>query len=163
SPAGTTWAIGALADYATLTYTDWETAGGGNPVLNLPGKDLVVHLVAEDIYLSLKFTSLGGHFSGGFSYDRSTPAAVNNPPTVTITNPIENAVLSSSAAVTIRASATDTAGTITNVQFFDGLLSLGNDTNSPYSISASLAVGPHTLSAVASDNLGATATSAPVH
>src|SRR5258705_1278186 len=26
SPANTQWAVGSLADYATLTYTDWETA-----------------------------------------------------------------------------------------------------------------------------------------
>jgi glucose/arabinose dehydrogenase len=87
----------------------------------------------------------------------------NTPPSVTMTNPLDNATLSSSAALTIRTSAEDSDGTITNVQFFDGLLSLGNDTNSPYSVSARLAIGPHTLTAVASDNLGATATSAPVH
>src|SRR5438105_1180295 len=28
SPADTEWAVGNLADYATLTYTSWETAGG---------------------------------------------------------------------------------------------------------------------------------------
>jgi glucose/arabinose dehydrogenase len=90
-------------------------------------------------------------------------SGANTPPSVTITNPVDNATLSSSAALTIRASAADTDGTVTNVQFFDGSVSLGNDTNSPYSISARLAIGPHTLTAVASDNLGATATSAPVH
>jgi glucose/arabinose dehydrogenase/plastocyanin len=87
----------------------------------------------------------------------------NTPPSVTITNPVDNATLSSSAALTIRASADDIDGTVTNVQFFDGLVSLGNDTNSPFSVSARLAIGMHTLTAVASDNLGATATSAPVH
>jgi uncharacterized protein (TIGR03118 family) len=162
SPAGTQWAVGSLADYATLTYASWETAGGGNPVLNLPGKQLVVHLISDDIYLSLKFTALGGHGAGGFSYIRSTPAA-NVPPSVTITNPVDNPILSSSANVTIRASATDTDGSVTNVEFFDGLVSLGNDATSPYSVSARLAIGSHTLTAVASDNLGVMATSAPVH
>src|SRR6266480_4545561 len=37
SPADTEWAVGELADYATLTYADWETTGGGRPVHNLPG------------------------------------------------------------------------------------------------------------------------------
>src|ERR1035441_5135542 len=27
SPVDTEWAVGALADYATLTYADWTTAG----------------------------------------------------------------------------------------------------------------------------------------
>src|ERR1051325_7440480 len=87
----------------------------------------------------------------------------NMPPSVTITNPVDHATLSSSAALTIRAAAEDNDGTITNVQFFDGSVSLGNDTNSPFSVSARLEIGAHTLTAVASDNLGAMATSAPVH
>jgi hypothetical protein len=87
----------------------------------------------------------------------------NTPPSVTITNPVDNATLSSSANLTIRASAEDTDGSVTNVQFFDGLVSLGNDATSPYSVSARLTIGAHTLTAVATDNLGATATSAPVH
>src|SRR4051794_4992021 len=87
SPAGTEWAVGELADYATLSYSSWEAAGGGNPVINLPGQQLVLHLIADDIYLSLKFTYLGGHSAGGFTYDRSTPAAANVPPTVAISSP----------------------------------------------------------------------------
>jgi glucose/arabinose dehydrogenase/plastocyanin len=93
----------------------------------------------------------------------SVGPAGNTPPSVTITNPVDNATLSSSANLTIRASAEDADGTVTNVQFFDGLVSLGNDTNSPYSVSARLSIGMHTLMAVAFDDAGATATSAPVN
>jgi glucose/arabinose dehydrogenase len=82
---------------------------------------------------------------------------------VTITNPVDNASLPSPATVTIRASASDSDGSVTNVQFLDGVVSLGNDATSPYSITVSLALGAHTLTAVASDNLGLTTTSAPVH
>ena len=82
---------------------------------------------------------------------------------VTITNPIDNDVLPSSAAITIPATASASASTITNVQFFDGVVSLGNDPTSPYTISATLSIGTHVLTAVVSDNLGATATSAAVH
>lgn len=92
-----------------------------------------------------------------------TVSVANLPPSVSITNPVENAVLSGSVAVTIRAAAADTDGSVTNVRFFDGSISLGNDATSPYSITASLALGAHTLTAVAADNLGITATSAPVH
>ncbi len=88
---------------------------------------------------------------------------VNVPPSVSITNPLDNVTLSSSANVTINASATDSDGSITNVQFFDGAVLLGSDTNSPYSISTRLAIGSHTLTAVAADNLGATTTSLPIH
>ena len=52
-----------------------------------------------------------------------TVSAANVPPSVTITNPAD-AVFGSSAAVTIRASANDTDGSVTNVQFFDGAVLL---------------------------------------
>ena len=154
SPAGTEWAVGPLDDYAGLIYRDWTTAGGGNPVLNLPGQQLVVHLIADDIYLSLKFTALGGGGTGGFSYIRSTPAVINMPPSVSITNPITGASFFSPATVTLQATASDSDGSVTNVEFFDGATSLGRVGPSPYAVTVSLAVGSHALTAVATDNLG---------
>ena len=160
SPADTRWAVGSLADYATLSYTDWASVGGGNPVFNLVGQQLVVHLISDDIYLSVQFTNFPA--GPGFSYLRSTPPVANVPPSVAITNPVDSATLSSSLSVTIRATASDTDGSVTNVQFFDGAVSLGNDATSPYSLTVSLAIGAHTLTAVAFDNFGAATTSAPV-
>ena len=87
----------------------------------------------------------------------------NTPPSVTLTNPPDNATFGNTDTITIGASANDTDGSVTNVQFFDGLVSLGNRTASPYSVSTRLALGSHTLTAVASDNLGVTTTSAPIH
>lgn len=86
----------------------------------------------------------------------------NLPPSVTITNPTDNAILSSSANVTISASAVDPDGSVTNVQFFDGAVSLGSDSTSPFSVAVRLAIGSHTLTAVVSDNRGATTTSLPI-
>jgi hypothetical protein len=59
----------------------------------------------------------------------------------------------------LRATASDTDGTVTNVQFFQGAVSLGNVTASPYSVTVnSLAAGDYTFSAIATDNGGLTAT-----
>jgi len=71
SPQNTSWAYGTLANYASLTYTDWEDWNGHNPP-SMVGRAAVLHLVSDDIYLSIKFDSWGGS-AGGFSYDRSTP------------------------------------------------------------------------------------------
>lgn len=163
SPADTEWAVGDLANYATLTYTNWEAAGGGNPVINLPGKQLVLHLKTDDIYLSIKFTYLGGHFAGGFTYDRSTPAAANVPPTVSITSPVNGAAFTAPAIVPITTSAQDSDGGVTNVAFFDGATFLGQVASPPFNYTANLAPGAHPLTAVATDNLGATGTSAVVN
>ncbi|HXJ60817.1 MAG TPA: leucine-rich repeat domain-containing protein [Verrucomicrobiae bacterium] len=86
----------------------------------------------------------------------------NSPPTVAITSPINGASFIAPATITIQAAASDSDGSVTNVQFFDGVTSLGNRSSSPYSLSVSLAVGSHALTAVASDNLGARTTSLPV-
>jgi hypothetical protein len=37
------------------------------------GKDLVMYLLEDDIYLSIKFKSWSQGQKGGFSYERSTP------------------------------------------------------------------------------------------
>lgn len=163
SPADTEWADGTTANYSSLTYTDWNTwsknVHGGPP--NTVGVNAVAHLISDNIYLDLKFTSWAVT-GGGFSYQRSTPAGANTPPSVSITNPANNASFVAPAIVTIQADASDPDGSVTNVQFFDGATSLGNAPSSPYGISANLALGSHTLTAVASDNLGATTTSASV-
>ena len=163
SPADTEWAVGSLSDYATLTYSDWTTAGGGNPVFNLPGQQLVLHLISDNIYLSVQFTSLGGHGAGGFSYIRSTPPAADVPPTVAIASPTNSASFTAPANVTINASASDSDGSVTNVAFFDGSTFLGGTNNTPYTITASFAAGLHALTAVATDNGGLSTTSAVVN
>lgn len=161
SPADTEWAVGALADYASLSYTDWTTVGGGHPLQNLPGQQLVVHLISEDIYLSLQFTALPS--GGPFSYIRSTPTPANVAPSVTITNPLNGATFTAPANVAIGADASDTDGGVTNVAFFDGATFLGGTSNIPYSITVSLATGLHALTAVATDNGGLSTTSAVVN
>ena len=75
SPVGTEWAFGTTANYDTLVYKDWETwtggQGGGPP--STVGQDAVLHLIEENVYLDIKFTSWGG--SGGqVAYTRSSPA-----------------------------------------------------------------------------------------
>jgi len=81
SPADTEWADGTAANYSSLSYTDWNTWAknihGGPP--STVGVNAVVHLVSDDIYLDLKFTSWGVT-GGGFSYQRSTPPEANTPP-----------------------------------------------------------------------------------
>ena len=104
SPAGTAWALGALADYATLAYTNWEglyggSVGGGPTAL--VGKQTVVHLLADDIYLSVVLTAWAAH-GGGFSYQRSTPA-VSAPPTVSLTRPSPGAVFAAPASIVLTA------------------------------------------------------------
>jgi len=96
-----------------------------------------------------------------------TVSAANTPPSVTITNPADNAVFGNTDSVAVRGIAADSDGTVTNIQVFNGTLLLR--TLPPRrSIQChrhlrQFALGTNTLVAVATDNLGAVATSAPVH
>src|SRR5262249_54771457 len=51
---------------------------------------------------------------------------------------------------------------VTQVEFFDGTNSLGIDATSPYSLTNTFANGTHIITAVATDNNGASTTSSPV-
>jgi len=83
----------------------------------------------------------------------------NTPPTVSITSPVNNAVVIAPATFTVAANASDPGGSVSQVEFFRDTTSLGVDTISPYSAEVTnLAAGTYAISAVATDNLGAKAT-----
>jgi predicted phage tail protein len=80
----------------------------------------------------------------------------NAAPTVSLTSPAAGASFSAPASVSLTASATDSDGTIQKVEFYSGTTLLGVDTTSPYSFSwTGVATGTYSVSAVATDNLGA--------
>ena len=77
SPLGTEWAIGDLSNISSLTFSSFRKAVG-SPQTSV-GKKLVLHILEEDVYLSVEFTSWSsGQSGGGFSYKRSTPNVTNN-------------------------------------------------------------------------------------
>jgi glucose/arabinose dehydrogenase len=164
SPADTEWADGTTANYSSLSYTNWDAwakYGHGGPPSTV-GINAVAHLISDDIYLDVKFTSWGVR-TGGFSWRRSTPAAVNAPPTVSITSPTNGESFAPPVVIPITANAQDSDGSVTNVSFFDGTALLGRTNNTPYTVTASLAAGNHALTAVATDNGGLSATSSVVN
>lgn len=85
SPADTEWATSynnptetiSATNWAALTFADWTSAYGGGGLLatNITQLDAVVHLITDDIYLDLRFTSWDSQppSGTGFSYLRSTP------------------------------------------------------------------------------------------
>lgn len=81
SPAGTEWATGDAVNHASLTFAPWVTWAGNNPPTTI-GVDAVVHLIAEDIYVDIRFTGwTGAAGGGGFSYVRGVSAPVPAAPT----------------------------------------------------------------------------------
>jgi Carbohydrate binding module (family 6)/Bacterial Ig domain len=91
------------------------------------------------------------------------PTASNQPPTASISSPADGATYTSPASMTIHAVASDGDGTITRVDFYASGTPIGSDTSSPYNFNwAGVAPGTYSLTALARDDDGALATSAPV-
>ena len=88
-------------------------------------------------------------------------ASPNQPPTVALTAPATGATFTAPATITVSASASDTDGTIARVNFYRGSTLIGSDTTSPYSIAwSNVAAASYSLTAIATDDDGATTTSA---
>jgi len=72
SPTGTRWALGVASDKDNLDFQSFRETIKPKEVV---GKNLVMHLVEDDIYINVKFTSWsqGGQNAdaGGFDYTRT--------------------------------------------------------------------------------------------
>ena len=94
---------------------------------------------------------------------RTTPPAVNLPPSASLTSPASGATYTAPASITLAATAADSDGTVSKVEFFQGSTKLGEAASAPYSFTwANVAAGTYSLTAKATDNAGATATSPAV-
>jgi RHS repeat-associated protein len=90
-------------------------------------------------------------------------APPNPPPTVAITSPANGATFTAPASIVLTASASDSNGTVAKVEFFRGKTLIGTASSAPYSVTwANVAAGSYTVTAKATDNGGASATSAGV-
>ena len=79
SPDDTRWAFGTTSSIGSLTFSTFR---GTSKPKNAVEKDMVLHLVTDNIYIDIKitdWTSGGGQSSqgGGFSYTRSTDPSLN--------------------------------------------------------------------------------------
>lgn len=95
--------------------------------------------------------------SGGFRASLITsvcPSGVLNvPPSVNITSPANNVVFGVPANATINATATDSDGSVTKVEFYDGATLISTDNSAPYSATwSSSAIGVHRIIAKAFDD-----------
>jgi len=87
----------------------------------------------------------------------------NQAPTVSITSPSANAQYNAPATITITANATDSDGTISKVEFYNGATLVGSATTAPFTYTwSAVTAGVYTLTAKATDNLGAQSTCAPI-
>ena len=90
-----------------------------------------------------------------------TVAGANQPPTVALTSPTNGSIFTAPATVTLSANASDTDGTISKVEFYNGATLINTDTASPYTFAwSNVAAGIYTVKAIAYDNSNASTSSA---
>lgn len=87
----------------------------------------------------------------------------NRPPTVAITTPANNATFVAPADINFVATASDSDGSISKVEFYRGSTLVRTETTAPYELTLSdLAAGTYAITAKAYDNKGAVTTSSPL-
>jgi len=143
----------------TTIYTTTAGGGGVNDLTGLSGNGRYVRMFGT------ARTTINGAQYGYSLYEFEVYGATdgNHSPAVSITSPIANAVFTAPATIKIDATAADSDGTIAKVEFYQGSTLLGSATSSPYSFTwNNVADGSYTLTAKATDDKGASTTSAPV-
>ncbi len=92
-----------------------------------------------------------------------TVQAANQAPNVSLTSPLANQSFTAPATVTLSATASDPDGSIAQVEFFQGTTRIGSATEAPYSVVwNAVPAGSYSLTAKATDHLGATRSSPAV-
>jgi hypothetical protein len=132
-PASSSWRA-EWVDTKTggVVRTETFSHGGGNRTIASP-------TYSQDIALRLT-TTTGG---------------TNTPPSVSLTSPANGSTFTAPATITLTANASDSNG-VSKVDFYRNGTWIGTDTASPYSFTLSgVAAGSYSLSANATDNLGA--------
>lgn len=133
SPANTEWAYGSTSNLPAV-YKTWVNWHGGNPASSI-GSNAVIHLIAEDIYLDIKFTAFtGSNGGGGFSYERAGYVAL------TLKGPAQTSVSRFGVFTDPGATASNSAGAPLTVSATGSV-----DTSTP---------GDYALSYSATDSLG---------
>ncbi len=149
-------------------------SNGGSTTLNIAGAASPVQGVWMNAYTGQQQSA--GPFTNG-SPNLTAPwsnvpsvlwlaasGTANISPTVSITAPANGASYTAPATITLAANAADQDGSVAKVEFYQGSTLLSTATTAPYGFSwANVAAGSYSLTAVATDNLGASTTSATVN
>ena len=143
--------------------TGYESADGVNWIT--VGSDSFV--LGDTVLIGLGVSSHVTGVNATATFDNVTVTAANppanTPPSVSLTSPAGGATFTAPATISLGASASDSDGSITKVEFFSGTTLLGTDTAAPYQLTwSNVAAGSYSLTAVATDDQGATASSSAV-
>jgi endonuclease/exonuclease/phosphatase family metal-dependent hydrolase len=145
---------------ATTVIGSWSADGAtwtelGRTTITLP----------TPVYVGLPVTSHSATVLNTVTFDNVSviPEAANLPPSVSIDTPVPDATFAAPASIALAATASDSDGSITSVQFLANDVPLGTDTTSPYQWTwTNVPAGNYSLVAVATDSRNDRTRSTPV-
>jgi hypothetical protein len=156
--------VGSLSDLAGPVNSFKFTCYDANITLLSPVTDTnLIRLVKVDATVDNSASNGKDKTYTTWAYLRT---GANASPTISITQPTDgNSSFVAPASITISATASDSDGTLSKVDFYQGATLLGTDTTGPtYSYTwGSVAAGSYSLTAKATDNDGAATTSSTVN
>ncbi len=147
-----------LVRQGSVLTSYWSTNGSSWTVIGSQSLTL-----GSTIYVGLAVSSHNTttRTHAQFSNVRVGSPSANQAPTATLTSPTTGSSFTAPASVTLSANATDSDGTISKVEFYNGTTLLNTDTTSPYSFTwLNVAAGTYSVKAIAYDNNGASTSSA---
>ncbi|MFB9056802.1 glycosyl hydrolase [Mariniflexile ostreae] len=152
------------ADTPILNY-NWEQLYGPS-MISFSANNVVspnISNLKEGIY-KVKLTVNDGTYASTDEVLVIVSATGNIKPTVSLIAPSNSAFFKDGDDITITASATDLDGAIAKVEFYDGVVKIGEDTTEPYSFTWSGAsVGDHIITAKATDDAGGSSVTSEVY
>ncbi len=146
--------------------TAYESSDGGD--WHQVGSEFVA--MSPTVYVGLAVTSHNADATASATFTnvmvggaQAVVEQANHAPSVALVEPWSGAVFASPATITLSADASDADGTIARVDFFGGHQFIGSVAAWPFWMTwYDVPAGIHGLTAVATDNAGATVTSSPV-
>jgi regulation of enolase protein 1 (concanavalin A-like superfamily) len=121
------------------------------------------NVAAGSYSLTAVATDNSGNTTRSNAVSITVNSTTNTPPIVSIVSPASGASFAAPTTVPITASASDSDGSVTKVEFYAGTTLIATDTTSPYSVNwANAAPGTYSITARATDNGGAVRTSTAV-
>ena len=145
-------------NYGGATRTAAIAATGGGPWVQVSVPGIVVSNGQCELGMYSNANAGNWLYFDDFTLTLAAPSV---PPTVSLTT--SATALTLGQALQLSATAADANGTVAKVEFFAGTTSLGQDAAAPYQLGwTPAAAGTYALTAVATDNSGATTTSAAV-
>ncbi len=152
----------ALAPDGAIGRVDFYSGGALLGSANSPPYQFVwSNPSAGSLSLTAKAFDLKGN--AGISAPLAINVTNNRPPTVNLTSPAPGAQYSAPATIALAANASDVDGTVVKIDFFAAATKIASSTGPAFDASwTGVPIGSYSLTAVATDNLGATATSVPV-